>query len=56
MKNTKNILLKFIKEKSFKLDISKHEISKVVLDKYFNGSLELFRKITKEVVIDKEDF
>ncbi len=54
MKNTKNILLKFIKEKSFKLDISKHEISKVVLDKYFNGSLELFRKITKEVVDEIE--
>lgn len=50
MKTTKNIIVKFINEKSFKTNTDNHVISKSILDKYFNGSEEEFRDVVKDLV------
>ncbi len=49
-KNSKNILFKYINEKSFKFNTQNHEISQSILDKYFNGSLEEFQSVVKAIV------
>lgn len=49
VKNSKYVVLKSIKEKSFKYDIMTHEIYKSILDKWFDGSVEEFMKICKNI-------
>lgn len=49
-KNSKNILFKSVNEKSFKFNTYNHEISKNILDKWFNGSLEEFQSVVKSLV------
>jgi hypothetical protein len=58
MPNSRYVSFKTIKEKTFKYDIIKHEISKSILDKWFNGSLEEFRKTVKDLAdeINPEPF
>lgn len=52
IENAEDVVFKIIKEKSFKFDIINHEISKSILDKWFDGSLENFRKIVKILAND----
>jgi hypothetical protein len=58
MKNTKSVIFKSINEKSFKYDILYHEIPKSILERWFEGSLENFRKVVKDMVneIDPDSF
>jgi hypothetical protein len=50
VKNSDFVTFKTIKEKSFKFKIIDHIISKSILDKWFNGSLEEFQKKVKFLV------
>jgi hypothetical protein len=58
MSVSKNVIFNSVNEKFFPYDITKYEIPDTILNKYFNGSLEIFRKIAKRIVneIDAEAF